>query len=270
MFFLLGACGKKGSTFEVNGYMLDAKDTVMYLEHLSLGEGPQAIDSVKLDERGQFSLRGKAPVGSPEFYRLRIGKQCINLGIDSTERVTVGGSLRNMSFCYSVKGSGTCDTIKLLCLKMADLEMRVRRVLEDRSFTVQERGDMVDSLLQLYKNEVKTHIIQDHYGATYSYYACFQMLGSRLVFNPEAYRSDLTWMQAVANAWNEQYPGSPRAENLANIVEKARKVYAKPRQLVLNVDGEKVKEVGIIDLTLPDVNGRLRSISDFRGKVVLP
>ena len=38
---------------------------------------------------------------------------------------------------------------------------------------------------------------------------------------------------------------------------------------MLDIDGEKVRELGIIDMTFPDINGQERTLSDLRGNVVL-
>ena len=171
---VLASCTQKGK-FHVTGHITDAADTVMYLEHLTLGNGVQVIDSVKLTEDGFYEMSGDT-IGNPEFYRLRIGNQCINLAFDSTETVTVDASLKDMSFGYKVEGSGVCDTIRLLSLKLADLEREIRRVSDDRNYTIQERADMIEQLIKDYKTDVEMDIIQNRYGATYSYFACFQMI----------------------------------------------------------------------------------------------
>ena len=99
LFILLIAClalagCKQNGKFHVTGHITDATDTVMYLEHITLGDGIQVIDSVKLTEDGFYEMSGDT-FGNPEFYRLRIGNQCINLAFDSTETVTVDASLKN-------------------------------------------------------------------------------------------------------------------------------------------------------------------------------
>jgi len=261
------AC-KENGRFHVEGHITDAKDSMLYLEHVTLGEGVKAIDSVKLDGDGCFCLAGDT-VGNPEFYVLRIGQQGINLAFDSTETVTVEASLKDMSFGYRVSGSGTCDTIRLLTLKLADLERQVRKTAQDRNYTLQERSDILDSLLEDYKETVKMEIIQNRYGTAYSYFACFQTIGGQQIFNPVQSRSDMVWMRAVANAWNEKFPGTPRTINISNIVEQSRVNHVKARQIVLNLDDERITEVGIIDMTFPDINGKETTLSSLRGKVVL-
>lgn len=269
LFTVVLLCGcRQRETFCITGNITGAADTVLYLEHLTLGQGAVAIDSIRLKEDGAFRF-AKEAVGNPEFYRLRIGGQGINLGIDSTETVRVTASLDSMSFGYRVEGSGTCDTMRLLCLKLADLERKARHISADRNYTMQERDAMIDSLVEQYKKEVKLEFMQNNYDKAYSYYACFQTLGPQLVFDPLNNKSDLTWMRAVANAWSEKYPGCQRTENLANIIQECRRSHAKPQQIVLDVNDEKVQELGIIDMSFPDINGQERQLSSLRGQVVL-
>ena len=264
---LLCAC-KQEKKFCIEGDISGADSLMLYLEHLTLGEGAVAIDSVRLKGDGAFRFE-KTAATSPEFYRLRIGGGGINLVVDSTETVRIKADMKDLSFGYEVEGSGTCDTIRLLCLKLADLERKARRIAADRNFTIQERDSLIDGLVEQYKTDVKRDIMHNHFDKSYSYYACFQTLGTSLVFDPMHNKSDLTWMHAIANAWNEKYPSSPRTQNLCNIVQECRRSQAKPQQIVLDIDGEKVRELGIIDMTFPDINGQERTLSDLRGNVVL-
>lgn len=262
----ISSCQK--AQFHINGHITEAADTTLYLEHITLGDGIQVIDSVRLTQEGAFDLCGQ-PMKNPEFYRLRIGGQCINLAIDSTETVTVEADLKNMSFGYRVEGSGTCDTIRILSQKLADLERNIVAMMNNRDYTIADRDSFIQQMITDYKTDVKLNFIQNNYEATASYFACFQMIGGALLFDPIKDKSDLTWLRAVANAWNEKYPGQPRTENIANIAAEGRRNQVKPRQIVLNLDSEKVQELGIIDMTMPDIQGRERTLSDLRGKVVL-
>lgn len=265
---LLSVACTPTSRFHINGHIAGAADTTLYLEHITLGDGIVAVDSARLHADGQFSLSASAPA-TPELYRLRIGGQGINLAIDSTETVTVEAQMEHLSFGYTVQGSGVCDTIRLLSLKLAELEKAVRHVAERKDLTISEREQEMDTLVARYKQDVKMNFIRYRYASISSYFVCFQMLGAAHLFDPMNDKSDLTWMRAVANAWNERYPGSPRALNLANIVAQGRKNQAKPREIVLDLDHSKVRELGIIDITLPDINGRERTLSDLKGQVVL-
>lgn len=250
------------------GSIKDAADTTLYFEHITLGSGIQVIDSARLDSTGVFAFAGDT-IGNPEFYRLRIGMQSINLVFDSTESVVVEASLPTMSSRYTVEGSGQCDTLRLLAQGLAQLERDVRRTANDRSLTLQGRAAQMDTLVERYKTLVKNQFLYNNFQASSSYYAIFQTMGGTMLFNPIENKSDLTWMRAVANAWYQRYPNAPRTQNLINVLSQARRYQAKPREIVLDIDHEKVRELGIIDMTFPDVNGRSRTLSDLRGKVVL-
>ena len=112
-------CACSGEKFRIVGNITDAKDSVLYLENVGL-DGIAVIDSAKLDETGGFEFSDAAPE-APEFYRLRIDNQIINVSIDSTETVTVKASLPTMSSGYTIDGSENCEKIRELTLKQQKL-----------------------------------------------------------------------------------------------------------------------------------------------------
>ena len=85
----VASCDNK--KFTVEGQITNAKDSVLYFENVGL-EGINVIDSVTLADNGHFSFDGEAPA-APEFYRLRIADQIINVSIDSTETVNVNAQM---------------------------------------------------------------------------------------------------------------------------------------------------------------------------------
>ena len=261
------ACKRTTGKFTVEGQITQAKDTMLYLEHLTLGEGLVQIDSVKLDETGDFSLHGPRP-SNPEFYRLRIGTQVVNLSIDSTETVRITASLPQMTLGYQVEGSGNCDTIRLLNLKLDTLVQEVRRVAENRDLTMAERDERIKTLVSNYKTDVKLRYIQNRYDRASSYYAMFQMANGQMVFDPITDPSDVTWFTALANSWEMLYPNSQRSQNLSNIAMQGQR-NTRRRVIEINMDSEKVSETGIIDMGFPDKTGAERRLSQLKGQVVL-
>ena len=116
--FALVACSEK--KFHVEGSIENAKDSLLYFENISL-EGPVVVDSVKLDADGNFDFSDKCPE-APEFYRLRIAGQIINIAIDSTETVSVKAKMPEMAANYEVSGSEECSKIRTLALKQISLQ----------------------------------------------------------------------------------------------------------------------------------------------------
>ena len=71
----LTACNNK--KYHIEGEISQAQDSMLYFENMSLN-GPVVVDSTKLDANGHFNFSGEAEQ-APEFYRLRIAGQIINL-----------------------------------------------------------------------------------------------------------------------------------------------------------------------------------------------
>ncbi len=117
---VLAACS--GHQFKVDGQITGAKDSVLHFENVGLN-GIEELGKVTLDEDGSFSFSGDAPE-APEFYRLRISDQIINVAIDSTETITIKAQYPQMATQYEVSGSDDNQKIKELALKQIALQER--------------------------------------------------------------------------------------------------------------------------------------------------
>ena len=263
----LGSCDDR--KFHVDGTISEAEDSVLYFENMSL-DGPVAVDSVKLDADGAFSFSDKAPE-APEFYRLRIAGQIINLSVDSTETITVKASYPSMSTGYEVEGSPECATIKELALKQIDLMSRVMAVERDDAFGFDLTRDSIARMIEAYKHDVKLNYIYKAPMRPSSYFALFQTLGNRLIFNPRESEDDIKAFGAVATSWDTYHPGSLRGRNLHNIAIEGMRTLRimRNREAAQMVDASKVSVANLIDIKLPDSNGAERSLTQLKGKVVM-
>ena len=115
--------------FNVEGQISNAADSMLYFENVGL-EGINIIDSVKLSDKGDFSFSEEA-TEAPEFYRLRIYDQIINVSIDSTETVTIKAQYPQMATQYEISGSDNCTKIKELTLKQINLHQRAMAIQEN-------------------------------------------------------------------------------------------------------------------------------------------
>ncbi|MGN0281932.1 MAG: DUF4369 domain-containing protein [Prevotella sp.] len=264
--FAFTACQEK--KFHVEGTIANAEDSTLYLENMSL-HGPVAMDSVKLDADGSFSFSGKSPE-APDFYRLRIAGQIINISIDSTETVTVKAKMPNMARDYEVSGSEECDKIRTLALKQIELQNKVIAIDKSTEISTQAAADSINSLIAAYKEEVKSDFIFQNPKGASSYFALFQAIGPYLIFSPRTNKADIKVFAAVATSWDTFYPGSERGENLHNIAiegMKTERIVAAEQQA--SIDASKVSTAGIIDIKLRDNKGVERSLTQLKGKVVL-
>ncbi len=266
----LGSCTEK--KFNINGTITQAKDSVLYLENMSLN-GPKAVDSVKLDENGNFEFKQKAP-DAPEFYRLRIANQMVNLAVDSTESITVKAAYPTMSANYEVSGSEECAKIRDLAYMQLALQRQVTAIANSPTLGVQAVEDSVTKVLEVYKNKVKLNYIFKEPMKAYSYYALFQtiVLGNAniLIFNPRSSKDDVKVFAAVATSWDTYFPKAERGLNLHNIaIEGMKNVRIAENNARQTISADKVKVAGVIDIALTDNHGRVRKLTDLKGKVVL-
>lgn len=255
--------------FTVEGQIENAKDSVLYFENVGL-EGINVLDSIKLDNNGNFSFSEAAP-GAPEFYRLRIADQIINVSIDSTETVQFKGQYPGMASNYTVSGSDNCEKIKELTLKQMDLQSRAIAIQRNTAIGVDEANDSIQKLINAYKEEVKHNYIYKEPMKAYSYFALFQAIGNYLIFNPRTNKDDIKAFAAVATSWDTYYPHAERGQNLHNIaiegMKNQRIVDAQNSQF--QVEANKVNEAGVLDIALPDNHGQERHLTDLKGQVVL-
>ncbi len=261
--------------FHINGTITEASDSMLYLENLSL-DGPAIVDSAKLDKDGNFAFEENAMDSvCPEFYRLRIANQTINLSIDSTETVSVKAAYPSMSYNYTVEGSDNCNTIKELALKQMNLQAFINNTAKDPRIGVDSANIVILRAIDAYKNDVKRNYIFKAPMKASSYYALFQTLqtgaGNSLIFNPRSNKADVKVFAAVATSWDTYYPNAERGKNLHNIAIQGMKDirYIESKIAEQQMTMGKATVNGVIELALQDNKGAIRRLTDLKGKVVL-
>ena len=267
------SCNNK--KFHINGNITEATDSMLYLENLSLN-GPVKIDSVKLGEDGAFAFDENAMDSiTPEFYRLRIANQSINLSIDSTETIKVKASYPQMSYKYEVEGSENCSKIKELSIKQMILQNNINAIAKSPNMGIDSVDVIVARMLDGYKQDIKVNYIFKEPMKASSYYALFQtiQLGNvnSLIFNPRNNKDDVRVFAAVATSWDTYYPGAERGKNLHNIAIEGMKDIRiiENQRAQQQIDASKVSVNGCIDLAMEDSKGQVRRLTDLKGKVVL-
>lgn len=265
------SCNEK--KFHIDGTITGAADSTLYFENMSL-DGAVKIDSAKLSEDGTFAFEGTAPT-APEFYRLRIAGQFINIAVDSTETINIKAQYPQMATQYEVSGSEDCQRIKELSLMQSSLQAQVNAIARNPELDAQAAADSVSRIVEAYKIRVKTEYIFKAPMKASSYFALFQTIyaGGQpvLLFNPRTSEQDIKVFGAVATSWDTFYPNEKRGENLHNIaIEGMKDVrYLRSQQQAEEIEASKVNTSGILDFTLTDNTGAARSLSSLKGNVVL-
>lgn len=264
---MFAACNK--NQCHIEGNITDAKDSVLYLQHMSL-DGPVNIDSVKLSEDGAFSFAAEGS-DAPEFYRLRIGGSWIDLSIDSTETVTFKASLPKMSWDYEVSGSDDCEKIKEINLSRMQFIQQLRSIWSAEGMTMRQTEDSIAAVRDRYKEYIRNNYIFKEPHRAYAYFALFLAVGNEMIFDSRASEEDIRTYAAVATAWDTYYPEALRGKNLHNIAIEGLKVLRRNymREHGPGIDPAVITEESIIDVPLVDNKGRQRSLKELKGKVVI-
>ncbi len=153
----LGLTSCTNKKFRVEGEISNAKDSMLYFENMSLN-GPVIVDSVKLGENGSFSFSEKAPE-APDFYRLRIAGQMINVSIDSTETVHIKATYPAMATQYEVNGSENCRKIKELARMQQALQTQIDNIIKRPDLGIDAVEATIAKTLEAYKDKVKRNYI---------------------------------------------------------------------------------------------------------------
>lgn len=269
---MLGAVSCSNKKFEVSGNITDAKDSLLYFENMSLN-GAVVVDSTKLDADGNFSFAVDAP-SAPEFYRLRIAGQIINVAADSTEHVTIKAAYPTMASQYEVSGSDECSKIKELAIGQMALQASINNIVRNTNLNDDVMRDSIRVILAQYKEGVKNNYIFKEPMKAYAYFALFQTIAlgyeNVLVFNPRSNEDDVKVFAAVATSWDTYYPKAERGLNLQNIaIEGLKNIRIMKAEQQQTVDPSKVEYTGVIDIALPDNKGNIRKLSSLKGKVVM-
>ena len=268
----LGITSCSNGKVEINGTITDAKDSLLYFENMSLN-GAVVVDSVKLDSDGSFSFSTDA-TPAPEFYRLRIAGQIINIAADTVETISVKASYPTMASQYEIEGSEDCAKIKELALGQMALQATVNNIIGNTDLDADVVRDTIRTILAQYKEGVKNNYIFKEPMRAYAYFALFQSIAlgydNVLVFNPRSNEDDVKVFAAVATSWDTYYPKAERGLNLHNIaIEGLKNIRIMKAEQQKTVDESKVVYTGVIDIALPDNKGNVRRLSQLKGKVVM-
>ncbi|MDR2691616.1 MAG: TlpA family protein disulfide reductase [Dysgonamonadaceae bacterium] len=267
--FVLGLCFAscaKNNQFTIEGHVKDGSGKTLYLENITTSS-VVVSDSVKLGGNGFFRFKRARPQ-APDFYRLRLQRQFVNLSVDSTETIKVQSDTLNFARNYTAEGSFECAKIKeLTFLQLATSEAynRLQKQYESRAISLDEYITKAKEITDAYKKEAINRIMANPASAS-AYFALFQQINGLLIFDPYD-RQDSKMYGAVANSWNVNYPNALRTRHLVGLftgslaILRQEQNRAVPREL----DGKQ-----FFDISLPSIQDNEIRLSEVgAGKVVL-
>lgn len=216
VFLILFSCSdKKGFTFE--GVVLNGSGKMLYLENITPTR-VRMVDSVEIGKNGNFRFSRENSTQSPDFYRIRLGSRFINLAVDTTETVRIETDTLQFALNYTVEGSLNCEKIKELTRLQVQTNEAYRKLSKQYDGGTISPDDFMSraqEAISAYKKEAQEYISTDPVSSS-AYFALFQQVDGFLIFDPHN-REDLKMYGAVANNWNQRYPGASRTEHLVTL-----------------------------------------------------
>ena len=262
----LSACNSS-PMYSVEGVVTGAEGEVMYLESVGVSS-ISTIDSVTFAADGRFKFKENSPQ-TPEFYRLRLKKQLINIAVDSIETIKINADAATFATSYKVEGSENCKQIKEITLAQLDANVainKLRKAYNEKQMDETSYQEQIQEVSETYKEMALKHIFAAPMSMA-AYYALFQKVDGLLFFDPYN-KKDSKAYAAVATSFNRYYPNSSRSKHLYNLALQSIKVIRNQRPI--NLNDVKTKEVNYVDIALPNVHGKVIKLSDTaKDKAVL-
>lgn len=264
---LLGCTDEK--QFKVSGKFDYASGELITLKELTIAD-IITIDSVKLSEKGKFTLKGKN--NKIAFYNLYVNNSNpITLVIKPGDRIYLKGDVRNLPGTYQVEGSDESQWVKELTDRLNVTIRRIdslNRVYHDSLGTpnILKTKAHLDSLFKVFESEQIAYtrdFIHRHKGALVTVMALYQQLTPRRALLSPSLHYDL--FKEVDSVMMLTYPEADAVKSLHQLMNNISEEYLKKIEL------EKRVGIGALapDFTLNDFNNKPVSLSSFRGKYLI-
>lgn len=256
------------SRYTIQGRISNAEGRYIYLDELKLTSTVN-IDSVKLDEDGQFKFKGN--VSYPSFFLLRLSenkKNFVTLLVDSAEQVEVSGDAVNFSRDYLVKGSDGSALVQELNKQLSKTKHKLDSI---RSLQLSFRSEVdYEQKRQQWEAEYEqVRQAQINYSKKFVESHPFSManvLALYQKFDDDTYVvQDLQSLKVAASALNSFFPESEHVKALyANTVKLMQEERNARLSRFIQQEGQNSP-----DIVLPDPDGKKIALSSLRGKYVL-
>ena len=254
---LLSFCdgNKKNSSFQLKGTLSDSKAETLYLE--KLGSAKQVIiDSVILDENGNFEFTNYTPkIG---FYRIKTNdKNFAMLVLDSADKVTITGSVKDLGNTFKVEGSSETTIFieynnlsKSRDIKLDSLNKAFQLLMETNKMD-SKRMDSLSAIFETPYNSIinQSNILMvDKISKNTNMYSSIMAIQA---LDPDKY-SDL--YKSLDAGLSKKFPNDKNVIMFHEVVE---------RMLSTNI-GQFAPEI-----SLPSPDGKEIALSSLKGKLVL-
>ena len=268
---LVAGCSSKES-FIIDGNIADGEGKKVYLFRMDL-VGDVPIDSIKIKKNGNFKFSLKA-LKNPEFYKLQFSNEnFITLLGDTTEHITVTGSVNSFAKNYKVENSQGSRFVQILGERVVNLRSKVDSLSNlyasmsdnEKTLRVEAISNELNAAVDEYKKWIGEFVFENPRSFA-SYYALFLTLSDNTPVMNIWDKQDQIYFAAIATSLNLEKPEAERVKQLYSMVLSVKKEQRKSEALekLTSEATDKIPE-----LKIKDVDGNEVALSSLRGKVVL-
>jgi peroxiredoxin len=256
---VLTACSSNSRRFKIIGNVSGMPEQTVVLEQLNANDLITIVDSERSKSDGHFELSGVSPEHG--LYRLHFtDNKYILLSIDKGN-IKIDANWNTLEN-YTVTGSAPSEDMKNFIVEIRN-HLRDFNTMSMVLDTLQAKGN--DSLLTVARNEfmdMRQHFTQfmEHYADTVSYEP--NAIFAARMLDP---KTEKNYLEAFSQSLNRRFPGTRMTKDYGEFYVKTR-----TRQKQQLAEGPHI-ETGTTapEVTLPDFDGKMISLSSLKGKYVL-
>ena len=253
----LGA--RQSSKVKISGRLVgaDARQ-VCYRTFFGGRQGP-LIDSVSLDDAGNYRFELKNVPSTPSLYTISYNGESVPVLIEGGDRLTInsaGSFARN----YTVEGNEESSLLREFNLAYVEGAEKLNDIAAALCPQRQseEEPNTLPAIRRIPAHQACAAIHRRTQGVDRVVYALSQRLpGDRYLFNGQG---DAVYYRTVADALEERYPQSPYLASLHAEISRL--------DALQNLSAT-VSEAGFPDLEIADMYGKKVRLSSLEGNVVL-
>ncbi len=259
------SCGKKYN-YTISGKIEGGAGKTVYL-NLLLTSSQKTIDSAKMDQAGEFNLKGK--VSNPTFFLLKLSEgNFATLLLDSTEHATITGSYKHFASDYTVGGSDNSSKVRELTFGYARAKAKmdsIRLLYNKHQYDAGSQSELermnkeylkIAGDYSIYAND----FVKRNPFSMASVYALYQKWDEN-----NYVANDFQSMKTAASALNAVYPKNDQVKALySNATDLLKRQKNANFNTLMNE-----KAINSPDVKLPDPSGITQTLWSLHGKYVL-
>ena len=242
----------KTPTAKISATIEGAADTSVVLSKLLFNK-LQTVDTIRTDAAGHFDYKVKLSGNAPYFYYLYMGdNQLAAIVLLDGDNVKVNASTIGG---YTIEGSEESFKFQELNTMYGKAFNKLDALVKSGAPSSQISRSYVE-----YRREATKFIMSNPYSIS-SAVAAFQKFNDNLpVFGENA---DALIFKRICDSLSTVYPSSEYVAALRD------EIAARQASLDFRNKLDNLSEVGFPDLSMPDVNGQMQTLSSLKGQTII-